>query len=295
MGLGIRSVTPVSCELGEGPIWSGTEAAVYWIDILGRRLHRAGADGDGADSWDLPSKPGCVALAADGLLLLGLTDGLVTLDPVTASLRSLRALEEDVPENRLNDGASDSRGRLWIGSLHDRGERMSGALYRVDPDLTVTTVLTGVGTSNGLGWSPADDTFYFTDSWTQTITAFDFDVEAGTVHNPRVFVRDDDCLPDGLTVDAEGHVWSAKWGGAKIVRYTPDGSIDRVLTLPVPHATSVTFGGPDLDVLYVSTARAGLSDSEIQQSPCAGKLLAIEGLGVQGMSPTPVPVRSSQG
>lgn len=278
-----RRITDVDCDLGEGPVWVPADSALYWIDIVGQRLYRAGADGEGLRDWALPSKPGCVLPHAEGCLLLGLADGLFLLDPNTGSLELAVCLESESPNNRLNDGATDARGRVWIGSMDDQGERVSGALYRVDADGTVATVLTGVGTANGLGWSPNGDTFYFTDSGRATITAFDFDLRSGAPTNARLFAHDQDCIPDGLTVDADGYVWSAKWGGSRVVRYAPDGSIERILELPVPQPTSVTFGGPNLDILFISTARVGLSPADTERAPLSGALLAVDRLPVRGL------------
>jgi sugar lactone lactonase YvrE len=148
-------------------------------------------------------------------------------------------------------------------------------------------MLTGLGVSNGVGWSPDGTTMYHTDSTTRTIRAYAFDAAAGTIDDGRTFVVDDDCYPDGLTVDADGYVWSAKWDGWRVVRYDPAGKIDRVLPMPVQRPTAVAFGGPELDRLYVTSARANLSPSALAAGPLAGALLVIDDLDVRGRPEPP--------
>ncbi len=219
--------------LGEGPIWSPAESALYWLDIEERHVYRLDAkDLDAEDAeprrWDVPVKPGCLALRRGGGLIVALQTGVHALDLDTGALTLLVAPEPDRPTHRLNDGSADANGRLWVGSMDDKEETASGSLYRIGPDRTATPALGGLLVSNGIGWSPDGATMYHADSPTRTITAYDFDLAAGAISNPRPFAVDDGCYPDGLTVDAEGYVWSAKWDGWRVVRYAPDGSIDRV-------------------------------------------------------------------
>lgn len=280
----LRAATEVRCELGEGPIWAPSEAALYWLDIVGRRVHRLGPE---PRHWDLPARPGCLALRERGGLIVALPTGVHAFDPSTGELTPLVALEEDRPGNRHNDGATDRVGRFWVGSMDDAEKENTGSLYRIEPDGAVTAVLDRLGVSNGIGWSPDTTTMYHTDSTTRTITAYDYDAHTGTINHPRTFANDDDCSPDGLTVDAEGYVWSAKWDGWRVVRYDPDGGVDRVLPLPVQRPTSVAFGGPDLDRLYVSSARVRLSNGALAAGPLAGALLVHDQPGVTGLLETP--------
>jgi sugar lactone lactonase YvrE len=160
----------------------------------------------------------------------------------------------------------------------------TGTLYRLDPDLSVHVVCTDVHLSNGLGWSPDDRVLYYTDSLRRTIWAYDFDLATGGIENRRIFARvpDDAGVPDGLCVDAQGHVWSAHWGGWRLTRYAPDGRIDRVVPMPVPQPSCPAFGGPDLDVLYVSSAAIGMTPADFARAPDGGGLFALDP-GVGGL------------
>ncbi len=279
-----RPVSEIRCVLGEGPLWSPGEQALYWIDIAGRQIHRL--DGDGVvRTWDVPAKPGCLALRAGGGLVVALATGVHALDPDSGTVTLLVHPEPGQPANRLNDGAADARGRLWVGSMDDAEEKTdAGTLYRIDPDRTVTPTLTGLGVSNGIGWSPDGATMYHADSTSRTISAYDFDAATGEISGGRTFATDDDCYPDGLTVDADGYVWSAKWDGWRVVRYDPSGTIDRVLPMPVQRPSCVAFGGADLDRLYVTSARTNLSPAALAAGPLAGALLVVEDLGLRGVA-----------
>jgi sugar lactone lactonase YvrE len=187
-------------------------------------------------------------------------------------------------DTRTNDGACDAAGRLWVGTMAMDERSPVAGLYRVDPDLSVTTLLTGTAISNGLGWSPSGRQFYFIDSPTRRIDVFDCDLAAGTVENRRLFapVEVEDAVPDGLAVDADGCVWVALHGGWGLHRYAPDGQLMGIVDLPVARITSCCFGGDDLRDLYVTTRREGLSDAEAAQQPLAGALLRLDA-GVAGL------------
>jgi sugar lactone lactonase YvrE len=227
----------------------------------------------------------------DGTGLVVASHGGVNIfDFAKGSLRRLLDPEPEKPFNRSNDGSVDARGRFWFGTMQNNlapdGAPIAiascaGSLFRLDPDLTITKMETDVGISNTVCWSPDNTRMYFCDTMTGVISVYDFDLDAGTLSNKRDFARFDRGVPDGSTVDAEGYLWNARWGGNCVVRFAPDGSVDRVVELPVSLATSVAFGGPDLATLYVTTARYGLSGEE----PLAGHLLAIEP-GVFGL-PSP--------
>lgn len=283
-----RPVSEVRCALGEGPLWSPAESALYWIDIAGRRLHRLGEGEPEPRSWDLPAKPGCLALRERGGILVALATGVHAFDAESGAATLVVDPEPDRPGNRLNDGAADVAGRFWVGSMDDAEVSSdAGSLYRIDPDGTVTTALTGLGISNGIGWSPDWATMYHTDSSTRTIRAYDYDAATGAISGGRTLVTDDDCSPDGLTVDADGYVWSAKWNGWRVVRYDPAGGIDRVLPMPVQRPSAVAFGGPELDRLYVTSARTGLSPGALTAGPLAGALLVVDDVGVRGAAEPP--------
>jgi sugar lactone lactonase YvrE len=198
------------------------------------------------------------------------------------------AVETGVPGNRLNDAKCDPAGRLYVGSMAGDDRPGAAALYRVDPDWQVSTVLTGTTISNGLGWSPDGSRMYFNDTGADSTYVFDYDVASGTASNQRVLcaLGPDDGHPDGLTVDAEGYVWVACYGGSAVRRFAPTGELDGLLGLPVRNVTSCTFGGPALDELFVTTAAEGLSESERAEQPDAGRVFSCRP-GVTGLPVTP--------
>ncbi len=273
-------------ELGEGPWWSVAEQALWRVDIQGRAVHRWSPETGDARRWRLPSEVGCAIPTADAArVIVGLRSGLAALDLESGSVTPLADPEPGLPGNRFNDGKCDRRGRLFAGTMDDAEQKPAGSLYRLDLDGSLSRVVEGVTVSNGLGWSPDDTTMYYTDSGARTIWAFDYDPASGEMSRRRDFARDDDCFPDGLTVDAEGFVWSAKWDGGRLVRYAPDGAVDRVIQMPVSRPTSVSFGGPELDRLYVTSARTGRSEAERSATP-AGSVLVVEP-GTRGVAEQP--------
>jgi sugar lactone lactonase YvrE len=219
--------------------------------------------------------------------VVSLQRGFHLLDFATGDVTLIHDPEPDKPMNRLNDGKVDRRGRFFAGSMDTMEEGPSGGLYRLDPDFSVTKVDSGIICSNGPCWSPDDRTFYFADTWTGEIWAYDYDVATGAATNRRTFVRVDTSrggAADGSTVDAEGYLWNALVYDGRLVRYAPDGSIDRVIDMPVKKITSVMFGGPKLDILYVTS----MSKPPLPRFPSdgvlRGSLFAITGLGVTGIA-----------
>lgn len=280
----VAPIGAVRSTLGEGPVWSPAERALYWVDIVGRTVHRVDDATRQVRTWSVPAEIGSMALRRGGGAVVALRSGFHLLDLGTGAVTAICDPEPDRPANRFNDGKCDRQGRFWAGTMDDAEQEASGSLYRLDVDGRCERVFGDIICSNGLGWSPDGRTMYHTDSWRFRIDAFDFDPANGSAHNRRAFVEDDPgrAAPDGLTVDAEGYVWGAKWGGWRVVRYAPDGSIDRVVDLPVPRPTSATFGGPDLDRLYITSARRGLSQSELAQAPLSGAVFVLEP-GVRGL------------
>ncbi len=273
-----RVRAPVS-TLGEGPVWDAADQALYWVDIPESRVHRIAADGS-LTSWDVGQPVGAVVPRASGGLVAAVRDGFAALDPASGQLTMLAEVEQDRPENRMNDGACDRAGRFYAGTMADDERPEAGALYRLDPDLSVTRLLTGVGVSNGIGWSPDERFMYYTDSHAHRVDVFDYDPATGAIDGRRPFaaVGQGDVAPDGLTVDADGGVWVAVWGGYAVLRHDPGGRVLGALNLPAARVSSCVFGGPDLDRLYITTA-AGPGES-------AGALFVCEP-GVTGQPSHP--------
>jgi L-arabinonolactonase len=283
----IDVVADVKTTLGEGPLWDTEQQRLYWLDSADGRIFRAAADGSGIRAWELGEKIGSMALCREGQrALVALETGLARLDLRTGELERLVDPEPELPHNRLNDGKVDPAGRFLFGSMDTLEESPSGSLYGYDPSGALTVLDRGITVSNGPCWSPDGRTFYFCDTWTGEIWAYDYEPATGAATNRRTFAPVDTSgggAGDGATVDAEGSLWQALVYGGKIIRYAPDGTVDRAIDFPVLKPTSVMFGGPQLDTLYVtSMARPPLprfpGDGQLR-----GSLFAVRGLGVRGV------------
>jgi len=273
--------------LGEGPCWDARSGRLYWVDIKSRRLEwLSPAGGEGA--WALPFQASVVVPRADGTLLLGTDRGIAVFDPATGAAEPRLELEPDRPWNRGNDGGVDLQGRFWFGTMDDEGARLTGAVYRLDADWTLTRVLDDLGIPNTLSVSPDGRTLYLADSFHQTLYGYSLDPRTGALGYRFVVAdtREGTGTPDGSAVDAEGFIWNAQWGASRIVRYSPDGEIDRIVDTPVSQPTKCAFGGADLDVLYVTSARGGLSDEQLEREPLAGSVFSFRP-GVRGLALPP--------
>ena len=240
---------------------------------------------DGGGSWDIPSKIGSMALRRNGGAVLRCKPAFTFLTLRPAKRALIHDPEAHLPGTRLNDGKVDRQGRFIAGSMDMNEAGANGALYRLDPDMSVHVLETGIICSNGPCWSPDGATFYFTDTWSEEISAYDYDTVSGTPTNKRRFAsfKEIGGAPDGATVDAEGFIWSAAVYSGQIVRFAPDGSIDRIIKTPVLKATSVAFGGTDLDVLFVTSMARPPLPRFPEDGPMAGHLFAIHGLGIRGL------------
>lgn len=284
----IEIVADLKTTLGEGPLWDVEQQRLYWLDSFDGRILRCTADGRELRAWDVGQKIGSMALRREGdRALVALQGGIHDLDLVSGELTLIHAPEPNLPHNRLNDGKVDRQGRFVFGSMDTLEESASGRLYRLDPDLSLHVLDEGIICSNGPCWSPDGSTLYFTDTWTGEQWTYAYDTAIGTVGERRTRNRIDTAgggAADGATVDAEGCLWQALVYAGQLVRYTPDGQVDRIIEMPVKKVTSVMFGGPELDVLYVtSMARPPLprfpGDGQLR-----GALFAVHDLGVRGIA-----------
>ena len=286
----VECVFSTKSTIGEGPVWSVKEERLYWVDIPEKKVHAFNpADGSNR-TWELPEMVTSVSPRKRGGLILTLRKQVAFFDPANGKLDIMPDPEEDKPQNRFNDGKCDRQGRLWGGTMGDIDwDHPVGSLYRFDPDKKLSRMEEGIRCSNGLGWSPDSKTLYFAESFAYKIHPYDFDPATGRIANRRLFASVDPeggAFPDGLTVDAEGFVWSAQPMLGCLVRYDPKGVIERIIELPVTRGTSCMFGGKDFDVLYVTTMRATLTDEQLAEEPLAGSLLALRP-GVKGIAETP--------
>jgi sugar lactone lactonase YvrE len=271
-------------ELGEGPVWDDELGRLIWVDITGERVHRFDPL-TGDDEMTAVGQPvGAAAPRIPGGLVLAVRDGFAFLDLERGRLELVAEVEADASGNRMNDGKCDAAGRFWAGTMPFAGDRPTGALYRLDPDLSVTRMLDGLTISNGISWSADGRSMYYIDSPTYRVDAFDYDVEAGEIANRRTLFElpVDGGLPDGMTVDAEGLLWIAFWGVGAVRRYTPDGLLAALIELPVSLVTSCAFGGPDLGDLYITSASGPLSPEQAVDQLAAGGLFRARP-GVYGL------------
>ena len=269
----------IEATCGESPMWSVRDQALYWTDNLGKRIHRFEPDSGSDATFTLGQDVMDIGLREPGGLVLALPKHLAFYDPADGELELLMAVEDDQPRNRFNDGKVDRRGRYWAGTMNDvEWDKPSGSLYRLDPRLELSQLQDAVVCANGLGWSPDDRTFYFGESFRYAIFAYDFDPDAGALSGRRVFATLDGssgAFPDGLTVDAEGGVWSVHNGAGRVVRYAPNGEITHEVELPLPQPTSCIFGGRELDVLYVTTSRQNMTRDQLERYPLSGSVFAV--------------------
>jgi sugar lactone lactonase YvrE/DNA-binding IclR family transcriptional regulator len=274
----VRCVLPASAMLGEGPLWCEAEHSLYWLDIVAPALHRFDPSTGGNDTFSMPSMVGAAALRRGGGLVLGLQSGIVMFDPSTGAVTPYAHHDLDRPETRYNDGKCDARGRLWISTLDTAPKPGSGCLFRLNASGRMDCIDRGFTVPNGMAFSPDNRVMYFADSGQRVIFRFDFDLESGTARNRRIFIEvpNTDGTPDGMTIDSKGGLWVAHWDGWCVRRYTPDGRIDRTLPLSVPRPTSVAFGGPGLQTLFITTARLRLPTRTLAEAPLSGSLFAIE-------------------
>jgi sugar lactone lactonase YvrE len=280
----LRRVGATTDILGEGPVWDVQEQALYWVDIRRPALRRyLPASGD-ASTWPMPEMVGSLAVRKRGGVLLALRSALAFFDPATGTIERVAAPEAHLAEHRFNDGKCDRQGRFWAGTMHDVTRDPVGTLYRLDPARGCVAMEKGIRIPNSLCWSPDGATMYFADSLARTIFAYPFDPATGALGLRRVFATvEAPAIPDGATVDRDGFIWCAHYDGWRIVRFAPDGRIDRTIELPVQRPTSCQFGGPDLGTLYVTTALQKLSPEQLAAQPLAGALLALMEVGASGL------------
>ena len=271
-------------SVGECPVWVPEEGALYFTDIAGTTMNCFFPRSGEHKQWEMPEKLCCFALREQGGFVAAMSSGFAFLDLDTGTVDFIKKIEENQPENRLNDGRCDRQGRFWAGTMHEPRTRYEGVLYRLNPDLSCTAMAGEVMVSNGLAFSPDGKIMYWSDSRNRKIFAFDFNTETGNISNRRLFFEttQKQGRPDGATVDAEGYYWSACFMGGRVLRIAPDGILDREILLPIKNITMICFGGEDMDILYITTGNEGLSEAELKETPLAGALFKTKP-GVKGL------------
>jgi L-arabinonolactonase len=279
----ISKVETQRCIIGEGPVWDVAEQALYFIDILGKKVLRFDPVSGETRDWAVPDVIGSMALRAGGGAVVALATGVHTLDFDSGACAML-ATSSDLNEMvQLADGKVDRRGRFIVGSSDRAMEQARGKLYVLEGDATLREIDSGIIIANGPCWSPDNSILYHSDSIRNTVFAYDYDIETGTAANRREFASTAELggIPDGATIDADGCMWMAICEGQKVVQFRPDGALERVIDMPVKCPASVMFGGPALDQLYVTSLSPAFLGRE--EAPLDGCTFVIEGLGVTGL------------
>lgn len=274
------------CIHAEGPIWAEQERKLYWTDIESRAVWLFDPQTGQTSSWAMPEKVCSLAFREQRGLLIAFESGLSFYDPDTGAQQRIVDVETDLPTTRLNDGRCDRQGRFVVGGYDSSAKGLSAA-YRLDADLSLHRLFGGLSSANSTCFSPDGRTMYYADTPQAVIWAFDYNLDTGEPSGRRVFCdfQDQPGLPDGSVIDADGCLWNAQWNGSRIARYRPDGTLDRVVEMPCRDVTSLSFGGRELDALFITTSRMTLSEEQARLQPLAGALLVTHP-GVKGLPET---------
>lgn len=280
-----RMVLDSKATLGEGAIWDHRSGILYWVDIEEGILNLYKPQIGANREIDLGQRVGTVVPVDTGGVLVALQGGIYRLDPGTGKKMKLVHPEKSLPDNRYNDGKCDPSGRFWVGSMGLNSQKHAGALYRINPDLSWEKMIDSVTISNGIVWSPDTTRMYYIDTPTQKVMAYRFDNRTGQLSDPEIAIEIPDTLghPDGSTLDAEGMIWIAMWGGHAVTRWNPQtGELLRRIEVPAPNVSSCAFGGKNLETLYITTARAGMDEEQLKKYSHSGGLFKVKP-GVRGM------------
>ncbi len=282
--MGLHNTNTVQCvwnahaKLGEGPVWSVKQQALYWVDILNRQLH-CFSEYLEQNTWQFDEEISSVAERAENPgLIVTLRHGFAFFDPEIPKIERLVQPEQHLPGNRFNDGKCDQLGRFWAGTLDFDCQAPTGSLYCLSPNLSCSKMDSGYVVTNGPAWSADQKTIYHNDSKNGWVYAFDFDLKAGRLSNKRLFLQfsKEDGSPDGMTTDAEGGLWITHWGAGNVTRHDAEGKVLQTIQLPCSQVSSCAFGGSELKTLYVTTASVGLTQQQLEHEPLAGGLFAID-------------------
>lgn len=280
----LELVLDLKATLGEGPCWDSENQLLYWVDSLEKKVFKYNPVTNENREIQLDQYVGSLVLKNNHEAILALENGFYHLDLSTEKLTLIKELEKDLPNNRFNDGKCDAYGRFWAGSMNHFYKRGQGALYCLHPNLQVEKKLDNIGISNGIAWSLDNKFMYYIDTLTKKVCRFDYDLATGAIKNPINIIEfpEGEGWPDGMTIDEEGMLWIAHWEGGKVSRWNPDTG-EQIFSIEIPalKVTSCTFGGKDLDELYITTARVDLSEEQLNKYPLSGGLFRVK-LAVKG-------------
>ena len=268
-----KLVIESNSPLGEGPIWDRKTQVLWWVDILEGLVHRHDPADGANQSWSVEQMIGTIVTAQDGRLVIAAEKGFHWFDPETGNIELIVEPEPDKPQNRFNDGKCDPAGRLWAGTMPISEEGNSGILYCLHPDGKAETKQTGYAIPNGIVWNDEATIMYHIDSPTRRVDAWDYDNPTGSISNRRAVyhVQQEGAFPDGMAMDVEGKIWLALWGGWAVIRFDPvNGEELERIPVPVSRTSACAFGGPNLNTLFITTAKKDITPDELEKEPLAG-------------------------
>ncbi len=282
----IEAVVVHTCLLGEGPVWDIKNERILWIDILRGDIHEFYPATQQFKTFNTGKLIGCIALCKKGGLIAALNDGFALINIENKQIEYIQNPEAHLPENRFNDGKCDPMGRFWAGTMSLAEEPQAGSVYTLEKDLSVTKKIDGVTISNGMAWSKDHTVFYYIDTPALEVVAYKFDKWNGNISNKKTIIKisKEHGFPDGMTIDNEGMLWIAHWDGWQVTRWNPDTGMQlHHISLPAAKVTSCTFGGKNLEDLYITTASKEMTEDELKQQPHAGSLFVIRNCGFTGL------------
>lgn len=277
-----------ACLLGEGPVWDAEKKSLLWVDILNSNIHQLEPNTGIRRVFNTGKFTGAIVLKESGGLIAALHDGFAEIDLETGKVGDTYTPNDHPEENRFNDGKCDPRGRFWAGTMALAETPAAGSLYMFSRDKSIISKIKNVTISNGMAWTADEKLFYYIDTPTCNVVAYDFDANIGAIENKRtvITIPDDFGWPDGMTIDTEGMLWIAFWDGWKIARFNPfTGEQLLKVDLPVARVTCCTFGGENLDDIYITTASVSLTDQQLAGQPLAGATFVIKNSGYRGLPP----------
>ena len=274
------------CSLGEGPVWDVKRKVICWVDILNGIIHEYSPEQNTHKRIPVHQMIGSFAVCTNGNFIAAIQNGFAFINRETGEIKMITDPEDHLPNNRFNEGKCDPAGRFWAGTMSLSEDAGAGNVYTIHNDLEAVKKIENVTISNGMAWSADHQTFYYIDTPTLEIVSYDYEKATGHISNKKMIIKIDkkDGFPDGMTIDNEGMLWIAHWDGWQVTRWNP-GSGEKLFSIQLPAAkiTSCTFGGDNLDDLYITSAKAGLTEDELIKQPLAGSLFVIHNCGFKGM------------
>jgi sugar lactone lactonase YvrE len=281
-----KVVTSHMCMLGESPVWDARNQRILWVDIPQGKIHQFFPENKKHKVVSVGQMAGAICLTTSGGIIGALQHGFATVDLENGNIRHIEDPEFHLPGNRFNDGKCDPMGRFWAGTMAFTNKAKAGNVYVLEQDLSVSLKIKGVGCSNGMAWSLDHTAFYYIDTPTKKVVAYDFDATTCMISNKRAVIdfTQLEGYPDGMTIDTDGMLWVAMWDGWKVLRCDPNtGNLIQSVSLPVAKVTSCVFGGENLQDLYITSAREGLTEEELYHQPLAGCLFVAKKTGATGL------------